>query len=131
MYSHELQTCDWPRNVGCEAPEESVSQSTGRDLSSGRQHDAYQVVPSKFRFSSISSTTAQAERYSEPIQVRAPVQAQSSAQQQQPSQFQQTLPPPPELRIAPNPVITSRGQPKPFENVDIAKVNGRNLFIFK
>lgn len=124
MYSHELQTCDWPRNVGCESSEESVSQSTGRDLGSSRQLDAFQLVPTKFRFSSISSTTPQADRFSDSIQVRTPAQPQ-------PSQIQQTLPPPPELRVAPNPVITSRGQPKPFENVDIAKVNDDLLKINK
>lgn len=27
MYSHELQTCDWPRNVGCDGAELSASVS--------------------------------------------------------------------------------------------------------
>ncbi|KDR09618.1 hypothetical protein L798_00411 [Zootermopsis nevadensis] len=30
MYSHELQTCDWPRNVGCGAEGESATISTVR-----------------------------------------------------------------------------------------------------
>ncbi|XP_023721414.1 mucin-12 isoform X4 [Cryptotermes secundus] len=30
MYSHELQTCDWPRNVGCGADGESATISTVR-----------------------------------------------------------------------------------------------------
>lgn len=109
MYSHELQTCDWPRNVGCEMPEESVSPASSR-----REPDAYQVVPSKFRFSSVQSVPApqQSERLPESVV--------SSRHQ---SIQQQTIPPPPELRVAPNPVITSRGQPKPFEAFDIAKVS--------
>lgn len=43
MYSHELQTCDWPRNVGCEASDESVSPaSSARDLNGHQpQHEAY------------------------------------------------------------------------------------------
>lgn len=30
IYSHELQTCDWPRNVGCGADAESATISTVR-----------------------------------------------------------------------------------------------------
>lgn len=71
------------------------------------------AVPSKFRFSSVSSTP-QSERFQESHPVR-----HSSVS---PTQFPQTLPPPPDLRLTPNPVITSRGQPKPFDNIDIAKV---------
>lgn len=116
MYSHELQTCDWPRNVGCEPNDDSASQQhSGRQQ---KQHDAYHV-PNKFRFSSISSTP-QTERFSETIPVRYSTLSPSSSQSILP--VQQTLPPPPDLRIAPNPVITSRGQPKPFESIDIAKV---------
>ncbi|XP_031627349.1 uncharacterized protein LOC116343441 isoform X2 [Contarinia nasturtii] len=130
MYSHELQTCDWPRNVGCEQPssDENVSPNgSGRDLNGRQQqhqqqqqHDAYQVVPNKFRFSSVSSTP-QTERFPDSIPVRqssvAPVTPQTY------SPISNTLPPPPELRVVqPNPVITSRGQPKPLDNIDIAKL---------
>lgn len=138
MYSHELQTCDWPRNVGCEASDDSAAERhqqqhqqhhSGRDLSGGRQqHDAYHVVPSKFRFSSISSSTPQTERFPETHQLRHSTIASTSVQSLSP--IQQTLPPPPELRIAPNPVITSRGQPKPFENIDIAKVRYLKIEMF-
>lgn len=43
MYSHELQTCDWPRNVGCDVVEETVSPANnGRDLNGHQpQHEAY------------------------------------------------------------------------------------------
>lgn len=118
MYSHELQTCDWPRNVGCEPSDDSASQQhSGRQQ---KQHDAYHVVPNKFRFSSISSTP-QTERFPETIHIRHSTLAPTSPQSISP--VPQTLPPPPDLRIAPNPVITSRGQPKSFENIDIAKVH--------
>lgn len=127
MYSHELQTCDWPRNVGCEASDENVSpngsgrQLNGRQHQQQQQHDAYQVVPTKFRFSSVSSTQ-QPDRYQE----TNPVRYSSSVATVTPqtlSSISNTLPPPPELRVVqPNPVITSRGQPKPLDNIDIAKV---------
>lgn len=116
MYSHELQTCDWPRNVGCEVQDARSSPSTSyRDISQGRalQQPQPQSQP-HIRFSSTTSKPTIAQQYhrqpSQSIQVQNPVQ---------------TLPPPPELsRIAPNPVITSRGQPKPIidSQEDIAKV---------
>lgn len=135
MYSHELQTCDWPRNVGCDASDNDNASpqqqhSTGRELNGGRQqqqHDVYHVVPRKFHFSSLSSTTPQTERFPVTIPVRHSTIASTSVQGL--SQFPQTLPPPPELRIAPNPVITSRGQPKPIDNLDIAKVKYKNKSI--
>lgn len=118
MYSHELQTCDWPRNVGCEVQDARSSPSTSyRDISQGRalQQPQPQSQP-HIRFSSTTSKPTIAQQYhrqpSQSIQVQNPVQ---------------TLPPPPELsRIAPNPVITSRGQPKPIidSQEDIAKVSG-------
>lgn len=137
MYSHELQTCDWPRNVGCEASDENVSPNgSGRELSGRQQqrqqqqqHDAYQVVPNKFRFSSISSTQ-QPDRYSDAL-VRHP--SVTPATPQTISPISNTLPPPPELRVVqPNPVITSRGQPKPLDNIDIAKVGyNKHAFLFQ
>lgn len=133
MYSHELQTCDWPRNVGCEQSDENVSPNgSGRELN-GRQHqqhqhDAYQVVPSKFRFSSVSSTQ-QPDRYPETNPIR--YSSVATVTPQSLSSISNTLPPPPELRVQPNPVITSRGQPKPLDNIDIAKVRKISLKILK
>ncbi|XP_052739390.1 uncharacterized protein LOC112048194 isoform X7 [Bicyclus anynana] len=63
MYSHELQTCDWPRNVGCDATGAVVAEDLER------------------------------------INERDP-----------PPPPRRNPPPPP--RAQPNPVITSRGQPK-------------------
>ncbi|XP_055296768.1 mucin-5AC [Sitodiplosis mosellana] len=125
MYSHELQTCDWPRNVGCEASDENVSSNgSGRELNGRQQqqqqqqqHDAYQVVPNKFRFSSVSSTP-QTDRYPDSIPVRH--SSVSPVTQQTLAPLSNTLPPQP--FVQPNPVITSRGQPKPLDNLDIAKL---------
>lgn len=51
MYSHELQTCDWPRNVGCEASDEVAPASSARD-SNGQQpqHEAYHAGKMQFSF---------------------------------------------------------------------------------
>ncbi|VVC89282.1 unnamed protein product [Leptidea sinapis] len=65
MYSHELQTCDWPRNVGCDATGAVVAEDLGR-------LNERQSAPSR------------------PAPRRNP----------------------PPARTQPNPVITSRGQPK-------------------
>ncbi|CAG9796976.1 unnamed protein product [Diatraea saccharalis] len=69
MYSHELQTCDWPRNVGCDG----VSAPGGEELEriSERERDPPPPPPAPRR-----------------------------------------TPPPPPPRAQPNPVVTSRGQPK-------------------
>ncbi|KAL4713961.1 hypothetical protein ACJJTC_015615 [Scirpophaga incertulas] len=67
MYSHELQTCDWPRNVGCDG----LSAAGGEEL----------------------------ERISEREPPPRPLPPRRT-------------PPPPPPRVQPNPVITSRGQPK-------------------
>lgn len=107
MYSHDLQTCDWPRNVGCDVQAEQQAV-TARDGGS-HDSDAFHVVANKFRFSSSPAQQAKPEQLAERHQTQF--------------QPQHTIPPPPELRIAPNPVITSRGQPQPFEPNDIAKVN--------
>ncbi|XP_046383943.1 uncharacterized protein LOC124154322 isoform X3 [Ischnura elegans] len=40
MYSHELQTCDWPRNVGCGASSDHSSLSTIRVTDSRTRGDA-------------------------------------------------------------------------------------------
>lgn len=100
MYSHELQTCDWPRNVGCELAENAAPQ--GEEI---RQRVSQHHTASR------GDSDQLVRQYPIP----------------QGSHSNQHIPPPPELKIAPNPVITSRGQPKPFQQVDIAKVSA---FIF-
>lgn len=120
MYSHELQTCDWPRNVGCEVREivaapKPVKQSVPKVS-----------TPSRVRFVQQQPTI---ESYShEQQQQQQQIQPQ---QHQQPSPFTaparikqvQPLPPPPQ-HYAPNPVITSRGQPKELINENVYKVCG-------
>ncbi|XP_073825923.1 chitin deacetylase-like 5 isoform X28 [Musca autumnalis] len=116
MYSHELQTCDWPRNVGCE-----VVDSGDRDVVISKQQQQQQQpqhVPSRVRFGS-SFTSPQAQQ--QPLQqqqqqqqvLKPTVPPQYHRQPPQVIQAQvQTIPPPPQLKVSPNPVITSRGQPK-------------------
>lgn len=110
MYSHELQTCDWPRNVGCEVTETYTKSPTdiATTLSGG-----YHIPPHKFRFSSVQSSP-------KPSQASSSVSPILSQYTQQ-----QSLPPPPELKVPPNPIITSRGQPlqHQLEQIDIAKVS--------
>lgn len=112
MYSHELQTCDWPRNVGCEVREISVPVTAApvhREITRSPQS-------SRVRFSSLPTDSS--------LGASGP-----SA----PAHIQQikTLPPPPDQqRIAPNPVITSRGQPKSFSQDEILKVIKRTPLKF-
>lgn len=106
MYSHELQTCDWPRNVGCELMENDGASINGRDVTP-RVPQVQQIQSHKFRFSSVPSAAGPSSAPSGPA---IPAQIQS-------------IPPPPELKVAPNPVITSRGQPKLTEQEHIAKVH--------
>lgn len=130
MYSNELQTCDWPRNVGCEVTDVS---------NAAREHaPRLPAVPQTFRFSSVQSAASaltqerlpQHERHQERIsQNQQHQQHQTQTQQahvQQQHQHQpqiQNIAPPQILRIAPNPIVTSRGQPKQLEaQQDIAKV---------
>lgn len=101
MYSHELQTCDWPRNVGCEVTDNIAPSAVDREVTP-RIPQVQTIQPQKFRFSSIPSAPS-GQGQGIPARVRA-------------------IPPPPELKIAPNPVITSRGQPKFEEEKDIAQV---------
>ncbi|XP_047019652.1 uncharacterized protein LOC124629960 isoform X7 [Helicoverpa zea] len=68
MYSHELQTCDWPRNVGCDG----TSAVGGEELERINERDPPPPPPPPPR----------------------------------------RTPPPPPPRAQPNPVVTSRGQPK-------------------
>ena len=98
MYSHELQTCDWPRNVGCEITEVSVPTATAREVA-----PRVPQVSSRIRFAQVSDA---------PSAPSAPAHIQQI----------QTLPPPDQYRVAPNPVITSRGQPTNFPQDEILKV---------
>ncbi|KAM7351087.1 chitin deacetylase-like 5 [Cochliomyia hominivorax] len=122
MYSHELQTCDWPRNVGCEVvdsnerrPHQQQQQQQQQQLqhSQQQQTNANQHVPSRVRFGS-AFTSPQEVRNPQPQQVlKATVPPQYHRQPPQVIQAQvQTIPPPPELKVSPNPIVTSRGQPK-------------------
>ncbi|XP_067623837.1 mucin-2-like isoform X2 [Eurosta solidaginis] len=64
MYSHELQTCDWPRNVGCELVDNSAadaltSNAAGtRSAKQQQQSINSQHVPSRIRFGSAFSSPA-------------------------------------------------------------------------
>uniref|UniRef100_A0A1A9ZJ06 Chitin-binding type-2 domain-containing protein n=1 Tax=Glossina pallidipes TaxID=7398 RepID=A0A1A9ZJ06_GLOPL len=117
MYSHELQTCDWPRNVGCD-----VSDSVAREQKQDKLHGQGQQqtlqkqqpqqqtnVPSRIRFGS-AFTGPQSQQQS--LKATAP----PPQYHRQPSQVIQAqvhnIPPPPQLKVSPNPIITSRGQPK-------------------
>lgn len=149
MYSHELQTCDWPRNVGCELTDNVEQSASGRDLSP-RAPQIHQYTPHKFRFSSVPAHQQQHIQQQKQQQQQLQQQPQQQLHQQQPQQQQhynreqpsvgtvrelsipaqiQAIPPPPELKIAPKPVITSRGQPKLSVQEDIAKV--RLYFVFR
>lgn len=138
MYSHELQTCDWPRNVGCEVVDSgsSASNSNSQREAGGRsikQHASTtnQHVPSRVRFGSAfsnaaatsSSSTSAATNNYQPVKPTVPQQYHRQPPQTIQAQVQ-TIPPPPELKVPPNPVITSRGQPKPLldSQEDIAKL---------
>lgn len=106
MYSHELQTCDWPRNVGCE-----VREILAPVAAPAREVTPRVPVSSRIRFSSLPPEPLTAP--SGPSGPSAPAHIQQI----------QTLPPPPDQqRISPNPVITSRGQPKSFSQDEILKV---------
>lgn len=115
MYSHELQTCDWPRNVGCELAEitaPSAPAATAREAPRTQTQTA-----SRIRFSSIASGPSGPSGPSAPSAPSAPARIQQISPQQ-------SYPPPPEpLRVAPNPVITTRGQPRHPPQEDIAKVS--------
>ncbi|KAL7030634.1 hypothetical protein ACKWTF_006734 [Chironomus riparius] len=111
MYSHELQTCDWPRNVGCEASEVSKpAPAPAREVT-----PRVPQVSSRVRFSSLNVEQTAPSGPSGPSGPSAP-SAPAHIQQIQ------TLPPPPnQQRISPKPVITSRGQPPSFTQDEILK----------
>lgn len=107
MYSHELQTCDWPRNVGCEITE--VSRPPPITTPVRKSEVSPRVPQTKVRFSSLSLDSP-----SGPSAPSAPAHIQQI-------QTIQALPPPPppnQKFISPNPVITSRGQPPSFSTQD-------------
>lgn len=81
-FSHELQTCDWPRNVGCDG----------------------------------ASAAATGEEELERLIERDPPPPPPPPPRRTPPP-----PPPPPPRAQPNPVVTSRGQPK-FNRQDYEKV---------
>ncbi|KAG4072799.1 hypothetical protein HA402_009622 [Bradysia odoriphaga] len=107
MYSNELQTCDWPRNVGCELSDNIAPSAIDRQVTpripqvQTIQPQARTNQQQKFRFSSPSAPSSSGQGI--PARVHA-------------------IPPPPQLKVAPNPVITSRGQPKFEEEKDLAEV---------
>ncbi|XP_068151766.1 LOW QUALITY PROTEIN: mucin-2 [Drosophila tropicalis] len=112
MYSHELQTCDWPRNVGCEVVDTSTERGTAHAQT--QQH-----VPSRVRFGAAFSSPGAAPTSKAPT---VPPQYHRSPPQIIQAQVEH-IPPPPELRVPPNPVVTSRGQPKLVDSQeDIAKL---------
>lgn len=131
----ELQTCDWPRNVGCEVAEtaevdvlpqpQPVSRRQPHHLTAANNDDDIGDEDILRQRPSLSGHHQQQQQQQQ--------QHPSIARNEQPLSDQpvislypiprgQTLPPPPELRISPKPVVTSRGQPKPFQTDDIAKV---------
>lgn len=115
MYSHELQTCDWPRNVGCEATEITAPSAPAAAREPPRSQ---QQTVNRVRFSSLSTGLSAPSGPSAPS---APARIQQISSSQ-------SFPLPPEpLRVAPNPVITTRGQPRNLPQAeDIAKVNVHN-----
>ncbi|XP_036327997.1 uncharacterized protein LOC118740529 isoform X4 [Rhagoletis pomonella] len=122
MYSHELQTCDWPRNVGCEVVDNSAaslgSTGSGSGTRSGKQQQQQQSinsqhVPSRIRFGSAFSSpagTTQSPKATVPPQYHRQPPQVIQAQVQSLPQHAGT-------------VIGTRGQPKPFDTQeDIAKL---------
>ncbi|XP_032294693.1 mucin-5AC isoform X11 [Drosophila virilis] len=105
MYSHELQTCDWPRNVGCELVDSGTS-ATSTEVGNASRNKPQQHVPSRIRFGAAFTSPAATQKT-----ITVPPQYHRSPPQIIPAQVQH-IPPPPELAVSPNPVVTSRGQPK-------------------
>lgn len=128
MYSHELQTCDWPRNVGCELVDSGTSATSSELGSASRsnvqqqqrhQQQQHQHVPSRIRFGSAFTSPAATQKTA-----TVPPQYHRSPPQIIQAQVHH-IPPPPELRVPPNPVVMSRGQPKSIleSQEEIAKVS--------
>ncbi|XP_033151258.1 uncharacterized protein LOC117135236 isoform X8 [Drosophila mauritiana] len=119
MYSHDLQTCDWPRNVGCELADTSSERNIAQSQVQRQREPHAQHVPSRIRFGAAFSSQGGTQKTA-----TVPPQYHRSPPQVIQAQVQNIPPPPPELRVSPNPVITSRGQPKPLidSQEDIAKL---------
>ncbi|XP_039227197.1 uncharacterized protein LOC6526244 isoform X8 [Drosophila yakuba] len=119
MYSHDLQTCDWPRNVGCELVDTPSERSPAQSQAQSQREPHAQHVPSRIRFGSAFGSQGGTQKAA-----TEPPQYHRSPPQVIQAQVQNIPPPPPELRVSPNPVITSRGQPKPLidSQEDIAKL---------
>lgn len=123
MYSHELQTCDWPRNVGCEVVDSGATSLTnnGGARSAKQQQQQQSInsqhVPSRIRFGSA---------FSSPAATTQPPKAPTVPPQyhRQPPQVIQA-----QVQSLPQhagTVIGTRGNhaPKPFDTQeDIAKVS--------
>ncbi|XP_053697662.1 mucin-5AC-like [Sabethes cyaneus] len=119
MYSHELQTCDWPRNVGCDASTQQAQSTPSRTTVTPRVPQ----VLSRIRFSSSPASAPSAPSApSGPSGPSAP-SGPSGPGPSAPARIQpiHSLPPPPPP-ANPNPVITTRGQPKNSPQEDIAKL---------
>lgn len=134
MYSHELQTCDWPRNVGCEVGETRQVVATATVEEAPRTNQQQVNVPSRIRFGSLfsgpgqTSGTAEVQPSGHALKPTVPPQYHRQPSQVIQAQVQTLagdLPPLPELKVPPNPVITSRGQPKHILEAqeEIAKVS--------
>ncbi|CAH1960769.1 unnamed protein product [Acanthoscelides obtectus] len=93
MYSHELQTCDWPRNVGCEGVELGAASSSASASSSS---SAAPSAPSRGR-------ERDRERDRDGVRER-----ESQRENNRDDRRRFTPPPPPQ----PQAVVTSRGQPR-------------------
>lgn len=123
MYSHELQTCDWPRNVGCEVVDSGAgslgSSGNGGGTRAGKQQQQSinsQHVPSRIRFGSAFSSPAAT---TQPPKATVPPQYHRQPPQVIQAQVQS-------LPQHAGTVIGTRGQPKPFDTQeDIAKVSVR------
>ncbi|XP_032591737.1 uncharacterized protein LOC6562666 isoform X5 [Drosophila grimshawi] len=118
MYSHELQTCDWPRNVGCELVDSGTSATSTEGGGAASRNKPQQHVPSRVRFGSAFTSPAATQKT-----ITVPPQYHRSPPQIIQAQVQH-IPPPPELPAPPNPLVTSRGQPKSLldSQEDIAKL---------
>lgn len=92
MYSHELQTCDWPRNVGCDGLELSVPPPSAQ---------------------ASTNTGSQSHRSRESSRDRE--------KQDRGESRSKYSPPPPPPPPQPKAVVTPRGQPRQLQNQELLK----------
>ncbi|XP_026477754.1 uncharacterized protein LOC113383720 [Ctenocephalides felis] len=117
QYSHELQTCDWPRNVGCESANAEVIDTTTQRQSSQQQNNNIQQL-SRVRFGT-------QQNYNNNQQSQIIVNNNQQNQQFIADQQDVSRPNPllvnngdyvsnsgVNLRLSPKPVVTSRGEPR-------------------